>query len=114
MREEIKGINEWEVAHWRLLDAIDAYDDAREYGYPTREAATMGEAQRNFEAVCTKFPAAAAWGKAYSWSMARNCAKAAAGRRAMERIEAGESYEAVIAEMTKEWDEAAEKAVRNV
>ena len=50
-----------------------------------------------------KYPRAAAYLKAESWSMASNYIKAGAGQKAKERIINGEDYRQVIAEMEKEW-----------
>lgn len=58
-------------------------------------------------ALATEYPVAAAYLKAEGYSLASHYAKASAGRRAMERIEAGEDAAVVIAEMEREWTEHA-------
>ena len=65
------------------------------------------------EDVEKKYPKAAAYVEAEKYSKADNYDKANAGKKAMERIVAGENYETVIAEMKAEWLADAEKAVLN-
>lgn len=54
-------------------------------------------------ALIAKYPRAAAYRKAESWTYSGHYAKSAAGQRAMERIENGEDHVTVLAEMADEW-----------
>lgn len=53
--------------------------------------------------VRAQYPIAAAYIKAEAWEQASHYAKSAAGKRAKQRLEAGEPYQQVIAEMDAEW-----------
>lgn len=53
--------------------------------------------------VAGQYPVAAAYLKAEAWETASHYAKSAAGVRAKKRLEAGEPYQQVIAEMEQEW-----------
>lgn len=55
--------------------------------------------------VGLRYPIAAAYIKAEAWECAAHYAKSAAGKRAKQRLEAGEPYQQVIAEMEAEWDQ---------
>lgn len=109
----IEGKQEYEEARGAVENARGAYDAASEYGYPAREAAAMKEAEAEFAEICQQYPVAAAWGQANSWTYASNYRKVGAGKRAMERIEAGENHETVLTEMAAEWTAAAHEAVMN-
>ena len=61
--------------------------------------------------MAAMYPIAAAYHKAESWSLAANYAKANAGRKAMNRIKAGEDHEKVIADMENEWSVHCEKHI---
>ncbi len=63
--------------------------------------------------LCRQYPAAAAYLHAEATSYASHYGKSAAGRRALERLEAGEPYEQVIAEMDSEWSAEALRCVDN-
>ncbi len=52
-----------------------------------------------------KYPRAAAYIKAESWKNSSNVRKYNAGKKALERIVAGEDYEQVLADMEAEWTE---------
>jgi hypothetical protein len=53
--------------------------------------------------LAATYPRAAAYIKAEAWSYASHYAKAAAGRKALDRIINGEDYEQVLADMVAEW-----------
>ena len=53
--------------------------------------------------IAKKYPVAAAYMKADEWSLSSHGIKSGAGDEAKSRIENGEDYEKVIAEMEKEW-----------
>lgn len=63
------------------------------------------------DSLRTKYPAAAAYLKAESWSYADHYAKSAAGRKAMERIEAGVDHAQVIVDMEAEWSDHCNKHI---
>lgn len=65
----------------------------------------------DFEALNAKYPRAAAYLKAESFENASNYAKAAAGKRAKERIINGEDYCAAIADMESEWEKHCEEHI---
>ena len=67
----------------------------------------------HYSALAPQYPAAEAYLTAESYTLASNYAKAGAGDRAVKRLEAGEDYAAVIADMESEWSEAAHRAVMN-
>lgn len=60
----------------------------------------------DLKAMSEKYQRAAAYIKADAWSYAANFEKAAAGRKAKERIINGEEPDLVLREMEEEWDEA--------
>lgn len=100
-------------AQLKAMNARSAYDSASERGYPAKEAAAMVAADKELEEVSKKYPLAAAYAKAESYSMAHNYAKAAAGKRAMRAIEQGADPLQAVAEMGAEWTDAASRAVEN-
>lgn len=53
--------------------------------------------------IAPKYPAAVAYLRAGSYSLAKHYAKAGAGSRAIKRLEAGEAYQQVITDMEAEW-----------
>lgn len=100
-------------AQIKAMNARSAYDSASERGYPAKEAAAMAAADKDLNEAAKKYPLAAAYAKAESYSMAHNYAKAAAGRRAMRAIESGADPLQAVAEMEAEWAGAAARAVEN-
>jgi hypothetical protein len=53
--------------------------------------------------VAPKYPAAVAYLRAESYTYSDNYAKSGAGTRAVKRLEAGEDYKLVLADMESEW-----------
>jgi len=53
--------------------------------------------------VAAKYPRAAAYLKAYRWTLASHYAKAAAGRKALEAIINGDDYNKALTDMDAEW-----------
>lgn len=100
-------------AQLKAANARIAYDRASERGYPAKEAAAMAAADKELDEAAKKYPLAAAYAKAESYSMAHNYAKAAAGKRAMRAIEQGADPLQAVAEMEAEWADAAARAVEN-
>lgn len=60
--------------------------------------------------LVAKYPRAAAYIKAEAWTYASHYVKAAAGKKALERIINGEDHEQVLADMEAEWSAAAHEA----
>lgn len=56
-------------------------------------------------ALKEKYPRAAAYVKAYNWTLASHFVKCGAGRKALERIINGEDYSAAIRDMEKEFSD---------
>ena len=56
-------------------------------------------------ALKEKYPRAAAYVKAYNWTLASHFVKCGAGRKALERIINGEDYDAAIRDMEKEFSD---------
>ena len=56
-----------------------------------------------------RFPRAAAYVKAENWTQSNNSGKRQAGKKALERIIAGENHEQVLADMEAEWSEYAKE-----
>lgn len=111
--KQIPGLSELEAAAEARAQAQYRYDRASGYGYPVREAQALDQAEETYKAMVGRYPMAAAYRKAQSWERASNYAKSAAGRRACQRILAGEDYAVVISEMEAEWSQAASRAVDN-
>lgn len=108
--EKIEGVDEIAAAKMAYEIAADKFRTAIERG------ATMIPQAPNtdkIDSLKAQFPRAAAWHKADAYAQACNYAKAAAGRNARTRIENGEDYQTVIAEMDSEWTAAAEAATDN-
>ena len=99
---------------WQLKQAIN---DELNYRYEWNrrmedEALSSISPRRPIVSVAElkkKFPRAAAYVKAESWALSNNIGKRRAGKKALERIIAGENYEQVLADMEAEWSEYAEE-----
>jgi len=107
------GWPEYEALQRKAGNARIAYDRASDRGYPAREAEAMRIAEAALSNAREDYPLAAAYATAVSYSAASNYAKAAAGRRAMQSIEAGADPVATVEAMTAEWSAAADRAVAN-
>src|SRR3990167_8859344 len=103
----------YRTAQLNAHDARAAYYHASEHGYPTREAATMRDADEVLAAVGTQYPMAAAYARAESYSMADNFEKSEAGRHAMQAIESGSDPIAAIKKMEADWLTSASRMVEN-
>lgn len=112
-RLESIGWPQYQAAQSRAINARYAYDAASERGYPAKEAAAMQVADESLDAARAKYPLAAAYAKAESYSTASHDQKASAGRCAMEAIELGADPIATIVKMEADWLEAATKCVEN-
>ncbi len=65
----------------------------------------------DLKALAEKYPRASAYLKAESWSYAANYEKAAAGKKALERIINGEDYALALSNMEAEWSKACESHI---
>jgi uncharacterized protein YecT (DUF1311 family) len=105
------------------LDALRALQSA--WGeYRDAERRAMEHAMRSgvhrkpakptqeYSEMAGQYPSAAAYLRAEAWTESSNVDKYSAGKRAMERIVAGEDCEIVMAEMEAEWSSAAADAVK--
>lgn len=106
---KIEGIDEIGSAALAYEIALDNYRTAIARGIHIPAAPTRDK----IEALKAQFPRAAAWHKADAYAHSYNVSKAAAGRNARTRIENGEDYQTVIAEMDNEWTVASEAATDN-
>lgn len=57
----------------------------------------------DIDALCKQYPKAVAYLKADEWSKAENYAKRAAGQAAVDKILAGDDYNAAMTEMEEKW-----------
>lgn len=97
--EEIKRVsNEWEDYRREANRRFEA-EDYRPLAKP----------KVTVEELKARYPRAAAYLKAENWSYSSNIGKRRAGKKALERIIAGENYEQVLADMEAEWSEYAEE-----
>jgi hypothetical protein len=100
----IPGLAELQAA----VNAWERYEIERERRLNSESMSSIIPARPMDPAeVAAKYPVAAAYLKADDWAGAANFEKVSAGKKAMKRIEAGENYETVIAEMEAEWTKAA-------
>lgn len=94
--EEIrKAEADWEEYHARFMEAFGHEDAAVRQARMVKPTADPVDLKK-------KYPRAAAYLLAESYAFSGNYEKAAAGRKAKEKILNGESFEAAIAEM-KDW-----------
>lgn len=107
------GWTQYEKVQSKAINARCAYDAASKYGYPMKQAAAMREADEALEAARIKYPFAAAYALAESYSFARNDMKSSAGSRAMAAIKGGADPLKAIEKMESDWSAAASKAVEN-
>ncbi len=107
--EKIKGLNELENA----INAWSNYYRERERRWEDEALSSFlpAEPEADIEELKAKYPRAAAYIRAENYRYASHYAKAAAGKRAMERITAGEDHDMVIAEMEAEWTAHCEEHV---
>lgn len=102
--EAIDGLREIESAR----RSIDEYNYEKSKALERGTSVLPSRPEVNMNELLAKYPKAAAYLKAQSYSKAYNCGKVAAGEKALERIINGEDYTAVIAEMDAEWNKATE------
>lgn len=100
--DAITGLKELQTA----IDDLNLWHE--EYEASFAECGGLGVRPKpiyDLEAMRKKFPRAAAYLKAQSYSRAASWAKASAGKEAAEAILNGEDYEQAIAKMEGKWDE---------
>jgi hypothetical protein len=107
------GWPQYRAAQSAAINARGEYESASDRGYPVREARAMRAADDALEAAAGKYPLAALYAKAESYSFAEHDQKASAGKRAMRAIEQGSDARSAIAAMEQEWHSAAAQAVEN-
>ena len=107
------GWPEYQAAQSRAINARGAYDAASQYGYPSKQAQAMSGADDALEYAAGKYPLAALYAKAESFSFASNDSKSIAGRNAMREIEQGGDVVSAIEKMESAWSAAAQRAVDN-
>jgi hypothetical protein len=105
------GWEAFEKAQDAREHAQEAYDIARDRGYPVKEAAALKKAEDLLQQMRTEYPSAALYSRARAYSYAANYSKAAIGTRAVEAIEQGADVAATIAAMDAEWSEEAARLV---
>lgn len=107
--DAIEGLRELQGARYAWEDYRQRWNKQ----FDNENTRYVARPKSNPEELAQKYPRAAAYLLAQSYSGAGNYAKASAGRKAAERILNGEPHEKVIAEMEKEWEDAAHEAVMN-
>lgn len=100
IRNAIYAVEKYHRDFNRMME--DEYNDG--VNPPRRPSTSVAD-------IKAKYPRAAAYLKAESFTYASHYAKSGAGARALERIINGEDYETVITEMESEWENAAREAV---
>lgn len=105
----IEGLQELEDASiaWKKY-----YSDYRHFIEDGAEGKAPKKPEASLEELVRKYPRANAYMKAesYAYSSSNN-ARAAAGKKALERILNGEDYKQAIADMKKEWRDYCEEHV---
>lgn len=94
VRDAIRAEHEYHVAFEKMID--DEYNDGV---FPPKVPETDSGALK------ARYPRAAAYLKAESWSCSENFVKSNAGSKAMERIINGDDYDAAIRDMEKEFSD---------
>ena len=92
IRDAINAETEYRIAFDKMMD--DEYNDGV---FPPKKPTASSKD------LMSKYPRAAAYLKAESWSYSEHFVKSAAGRKAMDRIINGDDYEQAIADMDKEF-----------
>ena len=104
--EKVEGLN-------ALREAINAEANYRHEVNRRMESEVLSSIMPEKPAVSVvelkaEYPRAAAYITAEGWSRSSNIGKSRAGKKALERIVAGENHEQVLADMEAEWSEYAE------
>lgn len=95
----VAGLDKLQAA----IDAQVAYDEAFRAAIHRGNGRVPAKPDADVEAIKRQYPIAAAYLHARAASQSAHDVHRAAGRKAMERIEAGEDHEAVLADMESEW-----------
>ena len=90
------------------LRAARNYDQSQQESFSRSVYGGSGRLTGNpnsntYASLAKRYPRAAAYLRAESWSTASNDVKASAGRNAMNAIASGKSYKAAIREMEERW-----------
>lgn len=104
------GIEAIEAARGAVRDWHRRFNDSFEKGNYGGEGVGAPPPKDAVKLACEQYPREAAYLRAYDWSTAAHYIKAAAGKRAKERILNGEDYDAALADMEAEWDAYCKKA----
>lgn len=101
--EAIEGLEEIRAAQ----AAWDKYHDDFDRRMSDENLSSFGISPPKDDVAATKakYPRAAAYLRAESYSYASNYAKSDAGHKALERIINGEEYTTALADMEKEWSD---------
>lgn len=121
---EIKAIENEKAEREAKIQAIEGLKELKaaiaqeQYEYEQRQKRWESESlssilpkppQVDVEELKTKYPKAWAYVKAENWTQSNNSGKRQAGKKALERIIAGENHEQVLADMEAEWSEYAKE-----
>lgn len=104
------GIEAIEAARAAVQDWHRRFNESFEKGNYGGEGVGAPPPKDAVKLACEQYPREAAYLRAHEWSAAAHFVKAAAGKRAKERILNGEDYDAALADMEAEWDAYCKKA----
>lgn len=97
----IEGLKELDAAAEKLLNQRETFTKQWESGSSIYTAPTI--TAEDFEALCKKYPRAAAYREALNGSLASHDVKATAYNKALEKIINGEDYTKALADAAAEW-----------
>ena len=97
----IEGLKELDAAAEKLLNQRETFTKQWESGSGVYTAPTI--TAEDFEALCKKYPRAAAYREARNGSLASHDVKATAYTKALEKIINGEDYTKALADAAAEW-----------
>lgn len=104
------GIEAIRAARAAVQDWHRRFEESFEHGNYGGEGVGAPPPKDAIKEACKQYPREAAYLTADEWSAAAHYMKAAAGKRAKERILNGEDYDAALADMEAEWSEYCKKA----
>lgn len=104
------GIEAIEAAQAAVRDWHRRFNDSFEHGNYGGEGVGAPPPKDAVKLACEQYPREAAYLRAHEWSGAAHFVKAAAGKRAKDRILNGEDYAAALADMEAEWHAYCDKA----
>lgn len=105
--EAIEGLKELKAA----IAAQEQYEYERQKRWESESLSSIMPEKPAVSVVelKAKYPRAAAYITAEGWSRSSNSGKRQTGKKALERIIAGENHEQVLADMEAEWSEYAKE-----